>query len=111
MATYTNNTPRLDGFKLLGIPVGNSEYVHDEMSTTLRDMATTVFKILAAFPDQQIIIKIYVTSVLAKIPYHVGSDSIANALDTVERGTSPSIDWISTFSDGVNSLSQYFLQN
>ena len=53
------------------------------MRSTLADMATTTFKLIAAFLDQQTISQSYVTSVLAKIPDRVGSDAIANALDTI----------------------------
>ena len=77
LATYTDNKPHLDGFKLLGIPMGNLDYVQKEMNSTLANMATTAFNLLAAFPDQQKIYQSYVTSVIAKIPYRVGSDAIA----------------------------------
>ena len=91
LESYTHNKPRLDGFTLLGIPVGNSEYLRKEMSSTLRDMATMAFKILNVFPDQQTIAQSYVTSVLAKIQYRVGSDAITIYLDAVEQGTDPSL--------------------
>ena len=55
-------------------------------------MATTAFKLLADFPDQQTIAQSYVASFLANITYRVGSDVIANSLDAVERGTDTSID-------------------
>ena len=91
---------------MLGIPVGSPTFIRTELSEFEHILANDTFEILRRFLDLQTVGQAYKISILARVPYRL----FAAAMECMCRDknfldTDP-LDWKSTFSDNLNSLSR-----